>query len=270
MATLGWVCGFAGPPGAALAIPIPIPTPHCPSGTGTQQFGVGQARADALRHQVAPVPQLCGGGALFGGLLLWTWLCSCPPLTHVLSLIPPLGLLPYVRWEMRNGDCSNPRDSRGSGVAAILHPATPGAALAPAGPSSPEAMVMGAFTLCLWAGLARQREGEPSLGRGRMGLVGLGSTQDPARMGCWRGGGGHTRCGVAAFEPFHLLTRAITTKRVIGTRCSGAAAHILPARLAWCVPLCWRGGRLADGVLSCNGFTRFALSQAARCRNRLQ
>lgn len=191
LVTPGWACGFAGPPGAASAIPIPMPTPRCPSGTGTQQFGVGQARADALRHRVAPVPRLCGGGALLGGLLLRTWLCSCPPLAHVLSLIPPLGLLPCTKWEMRSGDGSDPRDSRGSGVAAILHPAAPGAVLAPVGPSSPEATVMGAFTLCLWAGLARQREGEPSLGRGRMGLVGLGGTQDPARMGCWRGGG-HT------------------------------------------------------------------------------
>lgn len=62
-----------------------------------------------------------------------------------------------------------------------------------------------------------------------MGPTGLGSPQDAAGMGCWQWG---TRCGAAAFESFQLLTRAVTTERVIGTCCSGAAARVPPAQLS--------------------------------------
>lgn len=43
---------------------------------------------------------------------------------------------------------------------------------------------------------------------------------------------GDTRCGAAAFESFHLLTHAVTTERVIATRCSGSAQLVRAAALA--------------------------------------
>lgn len=92
-------------------------------------------------------------------------------LTHVLSLIPPLGLIPRTARELRSRH-SIPRD--------------------------PRATVMGAFTACLWAALLR---GEPGVGRHRMCPAGLAC--------CWRGDTLKSACfGVPSPADVHCHNRA--------------------------------------------------------------
>lgn len=101
-----------------------------------------------------------------------------------------------------------------------------------------------------------QWEGEPSPGRGRMRPTGTVSTRNPAGMGCWAGG---TGCRTAAFESFHLLTRAVTTERVIGTRFSGTAARVPPARLGSPGVCCCAGGGAGGERPRCPIIGLFAL-----------
>lgn len=162
-----------------------------------------------------------------------------------------MGLRPYVAREIGNRDGSSPRDPEGPGVTPLLPRAEE-----PRGHSDGcvHPLPLG------WSRKARWEE-EPSLGRD--GCVPQGWAAHGTLRG-WRVSAGGTRCGTAAFESLHLLTRAVTTERVIGTCCSVAVPRVPPARLGW------RGRRRPAGCCPNNGLICFALSSSAQYRNRLR